>query len=86
MQWPKRDQHCRVTVERSTYIPGRVVGQTLAIDPRFPALLDGATLENDDQRRCEVTDYDDEDEVVDKSRNPTHIPNAIRAVEQSPVS
>jgi hypothetical protein len=73
-------------IQCNTYIPRRVVRQTMALDPRLPAFLNGTTLEDDDQCRCEVADDDDEDEVIDKSRNPTHAPHAVRTLEESSVS
>jgi hypothetical protein len=71
---------------RSTYVPSRVVRETPTINPWFPTLLDRAALENDDQGRCKVAEDDDEDEVFDKGCNPTHVPDAIRTLKQSPVS
>ena len=70
----------------NTYIPCRVVRQTMALDPRLPAFLNGTTLEDDDQCRCEVADDDDEDEVIDKSRNPTHVLHAVCTLEESSIS
>ena len=71
---------------RFTYVPSRVVRETPTINPRLPALLDGPALENDDQGRCKVADDDDEDEVIDRGCNPTHVPHAVRTLKQSPVS
>jgi hypothetical protein len=58
----------------------------VAIDPRFPALLDRLTLKHDDHSRCEMREDDDICEVMDEFFRPDNTRCTMRTTEHSEVT